>query len=77
MQTVQYGMGSSGLFAELTGKISLQLHLLQSRAALLTRIRQERKQLLAMTESQLKDIGITRMQAIEESKRLGLPTSRV
>lgn len=40
-------------------------------------IRQERKQLLTMSEQLLKDIGITREQALEEASRDDVPATRL
>ena len=40
------------------------------------RINQERRQLLAMSDTMLRDMGITRAQAEEEAQRIDLPEAR-
>ncbi len=40
-------------------------------------VNRERRQLVAMSEVMLKDIGITRSQAIAESRRVDLPAGRL
>lgn len=40
------------------------------------RIRQERRQLLSMSEAMLKDLGISRADADQEALRTDLPTAR-
>jgi uncharacterized protein YjiS (DUF1127 family) len=40
------------------------------------RIYQERSQLLAMSDTMLRDMGITRAQAEEEARRIDLPEAR-
>ena len=41
------------------------------------RINQERAQLLAMSDTMLRDMGITRAQAEEEARRIDLPEARL
>jgi uncharacterized protein YjiS (DUF1127 family) len=41
------------------------------------RIRQERRQLLAMSASMLKDLGISRADAEQEAQRTDLPAARL
>lgn len=41
------------------------------------RINQERAQLLAMSDTMLQDMGITRAQAVEEAQRIDLPEARL
>ncbi len=76
MQTVQVELKSSGLLAELAGKVGLQVNALLCRMVQQGRIRQERQQLQEMPEYLLKDIGITRAQALAEAKRSDLPQGR-
>jgi hypothetical protein len=40
------------------------------------RIRQERRQLLSMSEAMLKDLGVSRADAEQEARRTDLPTAR-
>ncbi len=76
MQTAQIELKSSGLFSELAGKVVLQVNALLCRMALQARIKQERKQLLEMPDYLLKDMGITREQALAEASRQDLPGNR-
>ena len=76
MQTAQIELRSTGLFADLVAKIAGQLRVFMARAALQARIKQERKQLLEMPEYLLKDMGISKWQAMEEAARHDLPTGR-
>ncbi len=76
MQTAQIELGTSGIFAGLVAKIGGQVRVLTARAALQARINAERKQLLDMPEYLLKDIGITRAEAVAEASSRDLPCSR-
>jgi len=41
------------------------------------RINRERQELLAMSDTMLRDMGITRTQAVEEAQRIDLPEARL
>jgi len=41
------------------------------------RINRERQELLAMSDTMLRDMGITRSQAVEEAQRIDLPEARL
>jgi len=45
--------------------------------ALKARINRERQQLLALPETMLRDMGITRAQAEDEARRIDLPEARM
>ena len=76
MQTAQFEIRSNGFFAELAGKVSVQLRAALNRMALQARINKERRQLAEMPEYLLKDMGVTRAQAMDEAKQRGIPASR-
>jgi uncharacterized protein YjiS (DUF1127 family) len=65
--------GSIGVFARLN-QILQQWFGTQ---LLKVRVNQERAELLAMSDSMLRDMGITRAQAVAEAQRVDLPEARL
>ena len=76
MQTAQIELGSGGIVANLVAFIGGQVRVLTAKAALQARINAERKQLLDMPEYLLKDMGITRAEALAEAASRDLPCAR-
>ncbi len=65
--------GSSlGVFDTLVEKLCCYM----KNQLLKARTRQERRQLLTMSEAMLKDLGISRADAEQEARRTDLPTAR-
>ena len=65
--------GSIGVFA----KANQILQKWFATQILKARINRERQELLAMSDTMLRDMGITRTQAVEEAQRIDLPEARL
>ena len=73
MQTAQIELKSAGLIAEITALLGGQMRAAMKNMVLQARIKQERRQLLDMPDYLLKDIGVTREQAIKEAMSPVMP----
>ena len=61
----------------ITGHLFQRLQQWFARQRVRASLQLERKQLLAMSDQMLRDIGITREQAMEEAKREDIPAERI
>ncbi len=73
MQTAQIELKSAGLIAEVAALLGGLMRATMKNMVLQARIREERRQLLEMPGYLLKDIGVTREQAIQEAMSSEIP----